>query len=163
MQIPSNKQTVIFLDIDGVLVSYLYLKDRHLDGYHKFVDSAVSALNVLLNVTNADICISSTWRKGKSIELLQSIFDNRNVNGKIIGKTPDFGGRGEEILNWYNNQTDYNNYIIIDDEWCDIEPYIKYNYKKEIRTNPFRCLDLYDIVNFVDRRTMLKLIENSNT
>lgn len=135
---------IIFLDIDGVLTSYL---DMHWidDKGPRFVESAVYALNKLIEFTNSDICISSAWRKGKNIEMLQDIMDSRGVNCKVIGKTNSLDTRGNEILKWLDDNPEYEEYIIIDDEMSDIINTIPYYWKTHICTNPYRCLDIYDI------------------
>ena len=47
------KPVIIYLDIDGVLVSYLHLLDRDpVDGKHKFIPEAVVALNNIIDLWN---------------------------------------------------------------------------------------------------------------
>lgn len=58
------KPFIIYLDIDGVLVSYLKLKERDSDGKNSFVSKAVETLNSIITMFNADICIVSTWGRG---------------------------------------------------------------------------------------------------
>lgn len=143
----SEKKYIIFLDIDGVLVSYLDLKIKDEYG-QQFIQEAVNSLNCLIKQFDADICISSSWRVGKTIERLQEILDARGVQCKVVGKTPRNGPRGLEIKQWLEENTEYTGYIIIDDEMIDIIPYIPWNYKTHIKPNMYRCLDMYDIAVF---------------
>ena len=137
-------KTIIFLDIDGVLASYVDM--LRIDEYGpKFIPEAVDALNKLIEYTEADICVSSAWRVGKSVERLQEIMDARGVRCNIVGKTGHFGARGEEIKEWYEDNPEYEELIIIDDEMVDIFPTYPYNWRTHIYTNPYRCLDIYDI------------------
>jgi hypothetical protein len=141
------KKHVIFLDIDGVLVSYADLK--LIDEYgQQFVPSAVDALNKLIECLDSDVCISSSWRVGSSVEELQHIMDIRGVKCKIVGMTPHFGERGLEILAWLEKHPEYEKFLVIDDEHSDIIPHIGFHWKKMIKTNCYRCLDLYDIAMF---------------
>ena len=57
----NNKPFIVYLDIDGVLVSYLKLKDFHSDGKHNYIPKAVEVLNKIITMFNADICVVSTW------------------------------------------------------------------------------------------------------
>lgn len=99
-------KSIIFLDIDGVLVSSALTKYRnYIDGEYDFIPQAVEALNELVEALEAEIVITSTWRIGRSVELLQDILELRGVEGKVIGKTESSytsaeGGRGQEIREW---------------------------------------------------------------
>ena len=107
---------IIFLDIDGVLNSEKWYKERfdknlypNLEGYPlcEFDPLAIEQLNVLTDKTNAKIVISSTWRIGRTIDELKNIFNKVGIKGEIIGVTPhltfnDGWGvdRGNEIKRW---------------------------------------------------------------
>ena len=113
---------IIFLDIDGVLST---INTR----YNYFESDCVNRLNTILDATAAKIVISSTWRKGRTLQQLQKLFitqgDKRKIvknpisidPSTIIGVTPDFNtleeqdfriklnddmlfGRGLEICAW---------------------------------------------------------------
>jgi hypothetical protein len=85
---------LLFLDIDGVMVSWAPDRDRAPmkleDGDEAFDEPAVANLNKLLtDHPDLRIVVSSTWRGGKSIDKLNEIFENRGViPGRIVGKTP---------------------------------------------------------------------------
>lgn len=138
---------IIFLDIDGVLASYLKMK--WIDPYGPaFIDYSVSTLNKLIEKTNSDICIHSSWRVGRTIEDLQELLTARGVKCNVVGKTERFGDRGEEILKWLDENPQYTDYIIIDDEMSDIVNHIPFSWKTHIQPNMFQCLTIFDIVNF---------------
>jgi len=131
---------IIFLDIDGVLVN-----DYSLDHWIKedravsFDHNCVELYNKLVQKTGADTVISSTWRKGKSLERLKSIFKRRGckypekiidvtVNAHSYMKDHDLSiPRGVEIHHWIKQRVYYNNeltgeikadwnYVILDDD-----------------------------------------------
>lgn len=127
---------VIFLDIDGVLNSDIWYKKQaaqkkasmnlndHLD------KEAIRLLNKIITQTNANVVLSSTWRKHYALEEIQAIFDNKGFLGHIIAKTPDLVGmneyftRGNEILKWCKENeallgkkyVDFKEYVILDDK-----------------------------------------------
>ena len=107
---------IIFLDIDGVLNSEKWYKERfdkklypNLEGYPlcEFDPLTIEQLNLLTDKTNAKIVISSTWRMGRTIDELKKLFEEVGIKGEIIGVTPhltfsDGHGvdRGNEIKRW---------------------------------------------------------------
>lgn len=107
---------IIFLDIDGVLNSEKWYKERfdkklypNLEGYPlcEFDPLTIEQLNLLTDKTNAKIVISSTWRMGRTIDELKKLFEEVGIKGEIIGITPhltfsDGHGvdRGNEIKRW---------------------------------------------------------------
>jgi len=120
---------IIFLDIDGVLNSQLYYVNGGKRGGENEIDSkAVGYLNNLIEESGAKVVISSTWRRGRTIEELQQILNNAGFKGEIIGKTPALDGkyslRGNEIRAWMMenehvigcNVSDYKDYVIFDDD-----------------------------------------------
>ena len=135
---------VIFLDIDGVIYSYLT---------YKFIPSAIEALNVLIERTGFDVVVSSSRRNGSSVESLQKLLTDNGVRCNVIGKTPVLKGRGEEIKKWIKDhggflvdgQISPSTFIIIDDEWTDILPHIKWHWCSCIHTNMWRGLDMFDV------------------
>jgi hypothetical protein len=109
--------------------------------YQQFYPPSKKLLNKLIEETDAKIVISSTWR-GSGIEFIERVWKSENMSGEIIGLTPNFRNnnlgitipRGVEIKNWldkkgfrrinwskdeqqkYQNESDIENYIIIDDD-----------------------------------------------
>jgi hypothetical protein len=90
-------------------------------GSFPFDPEAVRELDRIIDETDTQIVISSSWRNGSSISELQDIFEMRGFQNidAIIDKTPSFREadrtRGEEILEWIF-QHSLDKYIIIDDE-----------------------------------------------
>lgn len=137
---------LIFLDIDGVLNCQLFfdintgkrelrksVKSGNLDkdDYYgsQLCLERIGWLNDLCKEVDAKIVISSTWRLGKTIEELQSIFNKSGATFEIIDKTPNLRGngclRGNEIYQWiYDNSEkicgkpyyEFKSYAIIDDD-----------------------------------------------
>ncbi|OXM82509.1 HAD domain-containing protein [Paenibacillus rigui] len=112
---------VIFLDIDGVLVTSRHLIQSSKYFGYEFDPECIVNLQEILDRTNAKIVVSSSWREGRTLKQLQSIFE---INGlyKVIGMTPIMEGaiRGREIQEYVNSskgtQDEINQFIIIDDE-----------------------------------------------
>jgi len=118
---------VIFLDIDGVLVTRNSIKYQFSkfpdDTTIRFCKNAVKNLNSLTRLTKAKIVISSTWRLFHSLEDLQNIFKKQRVSGKIISTTSIDKApveidipRGQKIAAWLAKQSDVEQYVIIDDD-----------------------------------------------
>lgn len=144
-----EKPFIIYLDIDGVLVSYLKLKERDNDGKHSFVPKAVEVLNSIITMFDAHICIVSTWGRpywnlSKNDEEFKDFLINRGiiVNGLTFGD-PDY--RAEYVIK--RKLEGYTNFLVIDDECLEYykrESEIGFN--RILPSNPWRCLDDYDLV-----------------
>jgi hypothetical protein len=131
---------LIFLDIDGVLNSQLYLVSTRAERIGKSERSinddldpqAVTRLNDLCASTGAKVVITSTWRLNRAVDELQSILESRGFTGEAIDKTEDLRRgeaadcilRGNEILHWIKGHPelcgapywDYKRYVILDDD-----------------------------------------------
>jgi hypothetical protein len=118
---------VIFLDIDGVLVTRNSIKYQYLnfpdDTSIRFSKNAVRNLNKLIRLTKAKIVISSTWRLFHSLEELQNIFMKQRIKGKIISTTSierapveEDIPRGQKIADWLAQHPEVEKYVIIDDD-----------------------------------------------
>lgn len=127
---------IIFLDIDGVLNSQHYFRERKKDNRSFPIDDldpkAIEMLNSLIENTKAKIVISSSWRllnsrKDKIAEYLSEV--GFKYPEAVIGITPDLHikgmnssiPRGCEIREWLylNYGYDYDQkmkYVIIDDD-----------------------------------------------
>ena len=92
---------VIFLDVDGVLNSEQWMKERR-DKYamddianqypfYEFSPTLVANLNKITAATGAKIVVSSTWRLGRTLEQLQEILKSVGVTGEVIDKTVHMG------------------------------------------------------------------------
>ena len=128
---------IIFLDFDGVLNHQAFYIKRHAAGksnedhpYSEFCPEAMENLNDLIEQTGAKIVVSSTWRKGETVESLRNLLNTVGFKGEIIGKTPDLRNlgdsifRGNEIHKWMSDNRDllgrelhkYREYVILDDD-----------------------------------------------
>lgn len=144
---------IIFLDIDGVLNcengykgGYCKYKDLIVgsgkrDHYQQFYPPSKKLINKLIEETDAQVVISSTWRFS-GIDFLRNVWKSEGMSGEIIDVTPSFINvdisyripRGCEIDQWlresglwtikwskeklheYMVESDIENYIIIDDD-----------------------------------------------
>ena len=109
---------IIFLDIDGVLVSYK--SACQFGHYRTFLPSSVDALNHILESTGAQIVISSAWRIQHDFNELKAIFSQQGIDSsKIIDTTPRTASRlrGDEIGSWLKTfEGAVKSFIIIDDD-----------------------------------------------
>ena len=145
---------VIFLDIDGVLNTEIYVrhffniatfgktKSCH-DEFGVLFDSvAVEWLSYIINETGAEIVISSTW-KYNGLGSLVSMWEKRKLPGRIIGITPTIKSdqslsfkeraeRGNEIRAWLENNPEVESCVIIDDD----DDMLEYQMPFFIQTDP---------------------------
>lgn len=117
---------LVFLDLDGVLNSTLYLclngrAAARREGDELVIDpAAMVRLNRLLNRhDDAGVVISSDWRKRYGYDTLATILHrNGFAHGqRVVGQTPNFGKRprGLEILAWMKARNIGCPYVILDD------------------------------------------------
>ena len=138
---------IIFLDFDGVLNTEHYQRLLSYQGkawqdeYCTFFDpDAVLHLKRIIEVTNADIVVESSW-KFYGLEAIQEMWMKRNMPGKIIDITsssfsdswlltadlddidPAMGQcKGMEIASWLSDNASKDaRYVIIDDECVILE------------------------------------------
>lgn len=106
--------TIIFLDIDGVLHS-LYGEDL-------FRETCVGHLEHIVRSTGAAIVLSSAWRtKARSTAMIEALLKQRKL-GSLYDCTKDLGaGRRQavprelEICEWLDRQNYTGRWIAIDD------------------------------------------------
>lgn len=123
---------VVFLDIDGVLVTKTHLLDlqeqgkRMTDaiGRHLFDPKCVANLKRILDVTGAKIVLSSAW-KMFGFETFTEMWKERGCPGEIMDFTPKklTSGRGDEIWLWLNDPDRVGlveSFVIIDDDVWDL-------------------------------------------
>lgn len=117
---------VIFLDIDGVVVTPASVK---MGGPKAADPSCVSQLSRIVDETDAEIVISSSWRIVHSIDFIRGVLTAAGLDdpGRIIGATRHLHyrtengrnvGRAErrdEIIEWLRHHG-RECYVIIDDE-----------------------------------------------
>lgn len=125
----SDRDRVVFLDIDGVLNSHAFFKagsgrppatDTDEQARRMIDPAAVEHLNALVEKSGASLVISSSWRR---IYSLGAIGRALRANGfehprAIIGATPPLGGpRGHEIQAWIDSAgKPLPTFVILDDD-----------------------------------------------
>ena len=125
---------VIFLDVDGVLNSENFYRKRGAPDYRfedeppyplcEFDPESIKLLNQIIEKTKAKIVVSSTWRIGRTVEELKTLFKSVGIEGDVIDRTDvlrdrkgyDEVVRGTEIKRWQDQFPEVENYIIIDDD-----------------------------------------------
>lgn len=122
------KKIIIFLDFDGVMdTSFLKIsltKERQAlsDRYGLLFDKkCVTNLKKIIDATNADIVVTSSWKLDMNLEKLQEMWKYRKLPGKIIDVTPNLiGSRSDEISSWLEAHGGNDiRYVIIDDMSAD--------------------------------------------
>ena len=111
---------LFFLDIDGVMVPAKGWKSPEFlnDGFPAF---SIKAANVLQGLISDDVTIMlTTSHKSKfSIDEWKSIFKNRGIVIEKIKSLPENFtnlSRKDEIVNWFNLNNVYEDFVIIDDD-----------------------------------------------
>lgn len=124
---------VVFLDIDGVLNSAIFFELNFKDkqSYETREDIALSMIDpksvenlnsIIKQVSNVQIVISSTWRRGYTKEELNTFLRQKGLSKDILGCTPAYNFkycvRGNEIKGWLesNRPMGFFRYIILDDD-----------------------------------------------
>lgn len=112
-------RNVIILDLDGVLVTKppWRMDELDVDGYSKFNEHAIANFNMLTDDLDFELWLISDRRRGKTLEQLNKIFKNRNINKQINGMVPIYGHitRLEEFKKFIS-ENKFDNYLLIDDE-----------------------------------------------
>jgi hypothetical protein len=129
---------IIFLDFDGVVNAF-----NEPESLRKLSEACVEMLNLLVEKTDADIVITSTWRILHSMADLRQILINAGFKFpyKVIGKTPRGGRRGTEIEEWLKAfPKEIELFVILDDD-SDMEPFMD----RLIRTNSDTGLTIDDV------------------
>ena len=127
---------VLFLDIDGVLNSLDWYKNRkHIcnrDWINEFDPAAVKRLIYIIEKTGVELVLSSTWRRFHTLDEISSYLSNVSDKNqdwwrrKFIGITPKIYKniyepilRGNEINTWlttYTTKKPVRKYVIVDDD-----------------------------------------------
>ena len=133
---------IIFLDFDGVLNTEHYqdllqYQDKPWqDEYGAFFDpKAVKQLKRIIDATDADIVIESSW-KYLGLDAMKELWKVRNLPGTIIDITPSLLGKnkGVEIASWLSKYAKQDiRYVIIDDEYVILDSQLPHF----ILTNPY--------------------------
>jgi hypothetical protein len=146
---------VIFLDIDGVLNTEVFIRAFHgivdivktehpdnevlsrssvYDSYGNHFDPmAVDMLEWIVASTECKIVISSTWRLS-GLVVMKELWATRSLPGEVIDITPSHYHstgtsmqRGKEIDEWLEAHPEVTGYVIIDDD-KDMEPHQMENF-----------------------------------
>lgn len=109
---------IIFLDVDGVLNSNDYIKyasKSNLKGILEEVNpKAIEMLKYALDITGAQIVVSSSWRNLRKFESLKKLFSEYGID--LNEKTPMVSeDRGLEIKQYLKEHPDVKQYLILDD------------------------------------------------
>ena len=149
---------IIFLDFDGVMVTDRYqaqLIDSNSplrDDYGaKFDPVCVENLRRIIDSTDADIVVISTWKMEMELDGIQKMWDARQLPGKVIGVTPDIDPihRGDEVQAWLDANPGAVRYAIIDDT-----PFLNF-FNEEQLPHLFKV----DERTGLDEKTVTKVIE----
>ncbi len=90
------------------------------DGFVEFTKQSVRALNSIINMSNADIVLTTSHKGRFSLLEWKSIFEKRGINVNRVTRLSSDSmqmNRMEEITTWYNS--DYNSvddFVILDDD-----------------------------------------------
>lgn len=107
---------ILFLDIDGVLVTHMSM--LHYRNNYTFDDVCFKVLRQIINDYDLNIVLSSTWRKYDfKMKPLEEQFLPFDL--KILDNTPTNGkSRGHEIQSWLstNQNKKIENFVILDDD-----------------------------------------------
>jgi hypothetical protein len=110
---------VIMCDVDGVLNNHKTTQRFYCRGC-KFISVDPELLDLLkkiLDATDANIVISSTWRLDEeSMTHLEKMM-GKKMSSKIIGQTPSLHFRKDEINKWFENNKNLTieSFIVLDD------------------------------------------------
>lgn len=135
---------VLFLDIDGVLNSEVWYRRRTPTGEwreeQEFDPDAVFLLKAVVCLSDCEIVISSSWRRGREL----SDFHRLLPGLPIIAMTPVLKDctRGQEVLAWLREHKDVTRFVIIDDsiDFFPWQPRVKTDWKVGLTPHCARTL-----------------------
>ena len=134
-----SQRRIVFLDFDGVLNDHHFLssisnaKKKGLTVYddqcwHEMINPEnIVHLNRIVEATNAEVVICSSWRHAHPTDKLEGFLKARGFVGRVVGMTPTLSGeqRGEECAAWLEAQRTVGrpawSFVALDDE-RDYEP-----------------------------------------
>lgn len=168
---------IIFLDVDGVIANTQTLlerakqwKDKTLvDLTNQFVPTSVKVLKEIVDIMDAKVVISSSWRKLP--ETLGPLLCKMVNNGiPVIGVTPSVpsGRRDEEIFKYMrDNKLRFGDVLVLDDDSADLTDVetrlYKVNPKYGLRQTDlpgiFATFCGKHIKKSIDRKTLIDMIK----
>jgi len=112
------------LDLDGVVNSAVWFEKMDCDAlsrrpiHHMIDPDCVERLNRLLEISGADVVISSSWRIPHSVEAIDAALTYKGFRGNIIGATPhNMPPRGREIHRFMiDHALSVDHLVILDDD-----------------------------------------------
>ena len=141
---------LIFLDIDGVMVPAKGWKRPELlkDGFPAFSSNASSILQQLIS-ENTKVILTTSHKSNYTTNKWKDIFRKRGVqikNLQLLDPNLSNLSRKEEIENWFNENGNHEDFIIIDDD-KSLNALPKYLKENLILTSPFIGLREEDLKN----------------
>lgn len=152
---------ILFLDFDGVMVTDKgqkqlletcgIVRDSH---GALFDPLCVELLKEIINATDAEIVVTSTWKMEMGLEGIRQMWSDRDLPGKVIDVTPDIDPiqRGDEIAAWLQASGEYCRYAIIDD--C---PFTDFFHQEQLEH-----LFMVNERIGIDESTMQRVVEHLN-
>lgn len=125
---------LIFLDIDGVMNHELWFKQRR-ENVKEVLDKAdyevsmfdpraIEIFNHIIEKTQAKVVVSSSWRHGRSVEQLQTLFSRLGFKCEVIDKTPTLNFQPTSIKT-VNGEIQEYNYSV--PRGCEIKAWLEMN------------------------------------
>ena len=122
--IVESERPVIFLDIDGVMNSLISMKKYGV--ISAFMPESIFALNLIIYRTNAQLVISSAWRKVNTLVKINVVLRINHILKDAVDCTPNLdrrsdsgiyiaSTRGEEIATWLDRYPTVPRFVILDD------------------------------------------------
>lgn len=129
---------VIFLDVDGVLNSKDWLENNRVRTENSVNPEKVKLLAEIVQKTNAEVVLSSTWRYISEHPMFMYLSDMLGQNGiKIHSLTPKLDGdRPKEIKAWIEKQTEEIQFVSIEDDFSFAD-YKKYGIESRLIKTDF--------------------------
>ncbi len=142
---------LILLDIDGVMVQAKSWSPPPIleDGFSMFTKQAVSALNSIIEASNADILLTTSHKGRFSITKWESIFSLRGVKVNGIDRLTSDSTvmtRAEEISSWFSTNNNVADFVILDDD-KSLNGLSKYLKSRLVLTQPLVGLNSTHITN----------------
>lgn len=110
---------ILFLDFDGVLNGTDYLRKLPRSvavSYTADLDPACCArLQRILDATDADVVISSSWREMLSLDLIRQTIADAGIKARVIDITPIRPYRHQEIEAWLEVYAHVKRWVALDD------------------------------------------------
>lgn len=110
---------VVFVDIDGVLVTHHTCRFVEVTTMARFDSRAIKQLNRIVELGKAEVVISSTWRLLYSKSELLDKFVREGFIGKFHEdwRTKElWTKRGEEVKEWLDRHPEVTHWVCIDDD-----------------------------------------------